>query len=374
MAAEVLRVSVFLVFLVATVRILENLLPPELTSFHRPVPRVKIPADLPLRFRPDGTFKILQVADLHYGTGEGTRCRDVAAGEWASCSDANSTGFLARAIRAERPDLVVFTGDNIFGPSARDAAESLFAAFRPAADARVAWAAVLGNHDHESSLPRPELMPLISLMDRSVSLPDPPGVDGFGNYALRVAGARGSALANSSALRLYFLDSGDRELVAGRRTYGWIKPSQLRWLRAVAAGRRRETAAGLAFFHIPLAEVRGLWGKAIVGEFQEGVACSAVNAGALETMKGMGHVKAAFAGHDHLNDFCGDLGGVMFCYGGGFGYHGYGRPGWARRARVILAELGSAGVARVRTWKHLDDPALTLIDEQVLWEDGASSI
>ena len=65
------------------------------------------------------------------------------------------------------------------------------------------------------------------------SLTGPP-IDGFGNYNLEIHGAAGSASANSSLLNLYLLDSGDRELVDGRKTYGWVKESQLHWLRSVS--------------------------------------------------------------------------------------------------------------------------------------------
>lgn len=137
------------------------------------------------------------------------------------------------------------------------------------------------------------------------------------------------------------------------------------------------TPPALGFFHIPIPEVRDLYYQEIVGHFQEGVACSFVNAGALRTFISIGDVKAVFIGHDHTNDFCGNLGGIWFCYGGGFGYHGYGKAGWARRARVILAELGKGergwmGVQRIKTWKRLDDENLSKIHEQVLWESQPS--
>lgn len=103
------------------------------------------------------------------------------------------------------------------------------------------------------------------------------------------------------------------------------------------------------------------------------MACSRVNSGVLQTLVSMKDVKAVFMGHDHTNDFCGNLDGIWFCYGGGFGYHGYGKAGWPRRARVVSLELGKGkkdwtGVQRIKTWKHLDDGKLSKIDEQVLWE------
>lgn len=89
---------------------------------------------------------------------------------------------------------------------------------------------------------RQELMHFMSLMDYSLSQPNPPDadggilsqIDGFGNYNLCIFGAPGSHFANTSMLNLYFLDSGDRETVKGIRTYGWIKESQLNWIRGVS--------------------------------------------------------------------------------------------------------------------------------------------
>ncbi|KAG0458918.1 hypothetical protein HPP92_022046 [Vanilla planifolia] len=99
----------------------------------------------PLRFRKEGNFKILQVADMHYADGRETGCLDVFPDQLVTCSDLNTTAFIFRVIRAENPDLVVFTGDNIFGFDSKDAANSLNAAFAPAVAFKLPWAAVLGK-------------------------------------------------------------------------------------------------------------------------------------------------------------------------------------------------------------------------------------
>ncbi|KAL8142466.1 hypothetical protein V2J09_015498 [Rumex salicifolius] len=387
--------AVFLVVLCLFFSVLHYQVLHHLTISHDRVTTKKIP-NLPLRFRSDGTFKILQVADMHFGNGITTSCRDVSRSQFKHCSDLNTTSYVRRLIEAEKPDFLAFTGDNIFGSSASDAAESLIRAFRPATESGVPWAAILGNHDQESTMTRQELMSFISLMDYSVSQTHPsvqdpyfPGkelllsnIDGFGNYDLTVRGAFGSQLVNSSVLHLFFLDSGDRATVEGKRTYGWIKPSQLRWLHTVSQELQDKNQVindpykdvnippALVFFHIPIPEVWHLYHQKIVGQFQEAVACSSVNSGVLETLLSTKMVKAVFMGHDHKNDFCGNLRGIQFCYGGGAGYHGYGKQGWPRRARVILAELSKGekswmGVGRIRTWKRLDDEMLSKIDEQI---------
>ncbi|CAH1421327.1 unnamed protein product [Lactuca virosa] len=91
-----------------------------------------------------------------------------------------------------------------------------------------------------------------------------------------------------------------------------------------------------------------------------------------------GDVKAVFTGHDHLNDFCGELKGINLCYAGGFGYHAYGKAGWSRRSRVVVVSLekessGNWGAVKsIRTWKRLDDEKLTTIDDQILWSNNSS--
>lgn len=63
-----------------------------------------------LRFDQNGEFKILQVADMHYANGKTTHCLNVLPSQNFSCSDLNTTIFLNRMIKAEKPNLIVFTG------------------------------------------------------------------------------------------------------------------------------------------------------------------------------------------------------------------------------------------------------------------------
>ncbi|KAJ6729689.1 hypothetical protein OIU85_020583 [Salix viminalis] len=314
-----------------------------------------------LRFRKNGEFKILQVADMHYGDGKTTSCLDVFPNQMPTCSDINTTAFVERMIRAENPDFIVFTGDNIFGFDATDAAKSLSAAFQPAIASNIPWAAVLGNHDQESTLSR----------------------EGIG-------GIKGSQFENKSALNLYFLDSGDYSTVPAIPGYGWIKPSQQLWFQRTSAKLRRAymrqpeaqkgPAPGLVYFHIPLPEFASFDSSNFTGVRQEGISSASVNSGFFTTMVEAGDVKAVFIGHDHLNDFCGELTGIQLCYAGGFGYHAYGKAGWSRRARVVVASLekteqgGWGAVKSIKTWKRLDDEHLTAVDGQVIWSKRHAGI
>lgn len=141
---------------------------------------------------------------------------------------------------------------------------------------------------------------------------------------------------------------------------------------------QKARAPGLAYFHIPLPEFASFDSSNFTGEKQEGISSASVNSGFFTTMVEAGDVKAVFTGHDHLNDFCGELTGIKLCYAGGFGYHAYGKAGWSRRARVVVASLektekGDWGAVKsIKTWKRLDDQHLTAIDGQVLWSKSSS--
>ncbi|XP_041000291.1 probable inactive purple acid phosphatase 29 isoform X1 [Juglans microcarpa x Juglans regia] len=339
-----------------------------------------------LRFGKDGEFKILQVADMHYGDGKTTPCEDVLPSEFPTCSDLNTTAFIQRMILAEKPNFIVFTGDNIFGFDATDPAKSLNAAFAPAISSKIPWAAVLGNHDQESTLSREGVMKHIVGLKNTLSQVNPVEahvIDGFGNYNLQVGGVEGSSFENKSVLNLYFLDSGDYSTVSSILGYGWIKPSQQLWFERTSKKLQRAymdkpeaqkgPAPGLVYFHIPLPEFASFDSTNITGVKQEGISSASVNSGFFTTMLAAGDVKAVFTGHDHLNDFCGQLTGIQLCYAGGFGYHAYGKAGWARRARVVVANLEKTekgvwgAVKSIKTWKRLDDAHLTPIDGHVLW-------
>ncbi|XP_049379033.1 probable inactive purple acid phosphatase 29 isoform X4 [Solanum stenotomum] len=334
----------------------------------------------------NGEFRILQVADMHYGDGKTTPCKNVLPQQMSSCSDLNTTDFIFRLINAEKPHLIVFTGDNIFGFDATDPVKSMEAAFAPAISSNIPWAAVLGNHDQESTLSREGVMKHIVGMKSTLSQlnpPDVPDIDGFGNYNLEVHGIEGSELTNKSVLNLYFLDSGDYSTVPSIPGYGWIKPSQQFWFQRTSrklkktymhtSNAMKAPAPGLAYFHIPLPEYASFDSSNFTGVRQEGISSASINSGFFTTMVDAGDVKAAFAGHDHLNDFCGKLMDINLCYGGGFGYHAYGKAGWSRRARMVVASLEKTGkggwgdVKSIKTWKRLDDEHLTTIDTQVLW-------
>jgi 3',5'-cyclic AMP phosphodiesterase CpdA len=323
-----------------------------------------VPAVGSLKFRDDGSFTILQVPDMHIANGPRTDCVDLAGAQRKHpCSDLNTTAFVARAIGDVEPDLIVYTGDSIFFNESNDVLHSLMIAFAPAIEAGIPWVATLGNHDEDGAPQerRAAMMRGIARLPGFAARLGPSEMhNGAGTFALHVdpppIPPGNAASTGASGLTLLLLDSGGYDMDLD--DWDYLRADQLRWLEGATADARRRQAgrpppAALAFFHIPIPQYAELLRARvnISGENQQPVSCSGHDAGAFNAIESARDVKAVFVGHDHVNDYCGLWRGVQLCYGGGGGYHGYGKAGWARRLRVIRAH---AHGGKVESWKVLD--------------------
>lgn len=295
-----------------------------------------------LRFRPDGTFTIVQFTDTHWHNGEP--------------ADLKTRALMERVLEAERPDLVVLTGDNLDGAGCRDPARAWRDLVAPMEERAIPWAAVFGNHDDEGALSREELLEVQQACAGCLSQRGPKGVSGVGNYVLLVESAKGGR----RALVLYFLDSNSYAppSVGG---YAWIRHDQIVWYRETARALREENGAllpALAFFHIPLPEYEEVWAtQPCRGHKNEPVCCPRLNTGFFAALWEEGDVMGTFVGHDHINDYEGTLYGIRLCYGRATGYQTYGREGFLRGARIIRCREGERDF---RTWLRLEDGSIVL--------------
>jgi 3',5'-cyclic AMP phosphodiesterase CpdA len=288
-----------------------------------------------LRFRADGTFTIVQFTDTHFTDG--------------AAPDQETAALMAAVLDAERPDLVVLTGDVIDGGRCEDPAAAWRRAVAPVTDCGLPWAAVFGNHDDEGTLDRGGLMALQQTLPGCLSQPGPSTISGVGNYVLSVQ----AATQDRPAAHLYFFDSNAyAETSIGG--YGWVRRDQIAWY--VMTARTLTDSAGevlpaLAFLHIPLPEYDEVWDlHPCCGVKYEPVCCPRINTGLFAALHEVGDVLGTFVGHDHINDYVGDLHGIRLCYGRGSGYNTYGREGFPRGARVIRLQ---EGVRDFTTWLRL---------------------
>lgn len=101
-----------------------------------------IPQAAPLHFSHDGKFKIMQVADLHFSVSRG-KCRETDLTPCTNSDNLTST-LVATALDAEKPDLVIFTGDQLNGQGTSWDSRSVLAKFAKTVIARrIPWVSVL---------------------------------------------------------------------------------------------------------------------------------------------------------------------------------------------------------------------------------------
>jgi Predicted phosphohydrolases len=276
-----------------------------------------------LEFNKDGEFKIVQFTDLHIQ------------------DEVSDIIFetVKEIVDTEKPDLVVLTGDIIFQPSPDSLLQKLASIF---ADRKIHWTAVFGNHDDEFGTSRSCLSKKYSALPYNLNSTTS-GIKGETNYVLSIAGKK----SLHEAL-LYFFDSNTYNTLkkSVNSKYGWMENSQINWYRNVSAsytkGNNGVPVPALSFFHIPLPEYETLWEKDSVfciGTKHENVCCPSVNSGMYVSMLECGDIMGTFVGHDHVNDYIGNLNGIALAYGrftGSKNIYGFLKSG----ARVIILKEG----------------------------------
>ena len=309
----------------------------------------KVAATLP--YRADGTFTLLQFTDTHYIAGDARSERALAC--------------VKDALEGVKPDLVIHTGDIVFGkPDLESAREVL----TPLAESGIPWAVALGNHDSQFGSSREEMFALIRSMKGCVNTPPKEGVYGYSNDVFVLKGADAPDRA------FYLFDSMDAVKLKGidSHCYDYIRSSQLDWYRTHSEKLAQESGGrpvpALAFFHIPLREIERALLEApdrfLVGNNCEQPCPSRVNSGLFGLFLERGDVQAVVTGHDHDCDYV--LRGetpVYFIYGRYSGcdtvYNHLGRTGMSTPeqpqervsgCRVFQVRRGEPGF---RTWVRL---------------------
>lgn len=104
-----------------------------------------------LRVREDGKFKILQISDTHMVTGVGI-CKDAIdeyGNDLPECdADPRTVRFIEKILDVEKPDLVIFAGDQLHH-DVEDSHTALLKLFAPIIERSTPFAVVFGNHDSE---------------------------------------------------------------------------------------------------------------------------------------------------------------------------------------------------------------------------------
>ena len=298
-----------------------------------------------LKFNKKNKFKIVQFTDVHwiYGNPGSDEAGDI----------------MAEVLDAEKPDLVVFTGDVIFAKPAREALDK---ALEATIKRKIPFAVTWGNHDDEHDMTREELTAYVKTKAGNLNSTEE-GVSGECNFVLPVKAADGT----KDAAVLYFFDSHSYSTVKEIRGYGWIKHDQVDWYnrtsKQITEANGGKPLPALAFFHIPLPEFRDAMRNEkayLVGTRKERVCAPEINSGLGNAMLKARDVMGVFVGHDHVNDFVVDWNGILMGYGrytgGNTVYHGL--P-YGNGARVIEITEGSRAI---KTWIRVKGKVINEVD------------
>jgi hypothetical protein len=113
------------------------------SSSHRGGCFTATPLASPPRFNEQGKFKIMQIADLHFSVSHG-ECRDTP--KTPCVGDVDTLELLGKMLDREKPDLVVFTGDQLNGQESSWDARSVIAKVTgPVVDRKIPWTAIFGE-------------------------------------------------------------------------------------------------------------------------------------------------------------------------------------------------------------------------------------
>jgi 3',5'-cyclic AMP phosphodiesterase CpdA len=260
------------------------------------------PAAGDFHFNAEGKFKIMQITDTHI--------------IWDSPHSQETVVMLQQALDAEKPDLVIFTGDVVTGKPYRKGLEMVI---EPVVSRRIPWALVFGNHDDEQDLSREELAEMLhGYPFFAGKMKKIKNVTGYGNYTLEVKGYGN----NRTKALLYCMDSRAystlKPVVDG---YAWFAFDQVEWYRRTSdkytSANGGQPLPALAFFHIPLPEYRSATRRETVriGTKLEEECVPDVNSGMFLSMLEKGDVMGTFVGHDHVNDYVINYYGIALTYG-----------------------------------------------------------
>lgn len=287
---------------------------------------------IPLKFKNDGSFRILFISDIHGGVGY----------------DSEHTVAAIQALTdGTKPDLVLLGGD-IAGPgyihieTQQQLKEMLDTMVSPMENAGIPWAHVYGNHDNNYGLENQDHQPVYESYPHCLSKAGPEYLAGCGNYVLPIYDKNGDKIIfNVFGFDTHRSMGGfkkDFNLPEETQFYtesngengngDTIRFDQLLWYWQVSEALEElngQKIPALAYMHIPLPEhdlVTRYRDKCKLEGIQlEDVSCTPLNSGAFSTFLQRGDVKAVVCGHDHVNDFSAVYCGITLAYDGFLSYH-----------------------------------------------------
>lgn len=317
--------------------------------------------DETLRFNEDGSFKIMQIADLQDNTNPVKKTNE----------------YLREVIADEKPDLLVLTGDNISDSVARGftrahsekkvrkAIDSFMSLFE---ELGIPVAVVFGNHDAEGYVSKEAQMIIYNEYSCCVAIDEGEKISGCGTYNLPVLSSDGTKIAYN----LWMFDSNMYDAIYDG--YDHVKEDQIEWYvnksNELKAQNGGVPVPSMAFQHIIVPEVYNAFVEVessenaiqrgdkfyvlpenAKGSLLEPPAVAAQDSMQFEKMVEQGDVKAMFTGHDHKNDFVVSYMGIDLSTSPAAGFGGYGADN--RGVRVIVLNENDTDTYETETIHYL---------------------
>lgn len=294
--------------------------------------------ELGVYFTTDEDFKIMHLTDVHIG-----------GGVLSASEDKKALNAVAAMVHAEKPDLVVITGDISFAVPwsltlNNEHAHSMFIRFME--NLGVYYTVTFGNHDSEkyNFHSRQAVADLYSDESLKYSLfsAGPAHIYGECNHSITVRNTEGYITQS-----LIMIDTNaytDEDPLGLGWVYDNIHEDQIEWYRSTVEaqtaynnylGSNEATVKSLIFMHIPLMEMKDaaflyleeseevIYHGGKIGESAPYVYPSEMPEQMFETMLELGSTQAMFYGHDHLNNIVLEYKGVKFSYGYSIDYFAY---------------------------------------------------
>lgn len=281
-----------------------------------------------LRFRKDGTFKILMLSDI----------------QETLDYDARSLRDMDALIEKEKPDLVLLGGDICNGlvlKTAQELSDYLDIFTKPMEQRGIPWAHVFGNHDHDIPVDAVEKTMLYERYPHCVSK-HTVGMHGTTNYVLPIKASKDEKIA----FAVWGMDTGNRieetglsyeedfESLRRPRVQGpwdFIHFDQLMWYWNTSSALEAHCGRkinGLMMMHI------APWEFQYVVDNPEHTGCKGstveqmnigyLNSGVFAAILQRGDIRCIACGHSHEDCFEGEYAGVKMCLDACAGYSPYG--------------------------------------------------
>lgn len=313
-----------------------------------------------LRFNSDHKFKIMQIADT----------QEIPA------VSPDTLSLINNALDREKPDLVIFTGDQIKGYSKKFKKDpniiekTIDILVEPIAKRNIPFMVTYGNHDAQCGVDNRGQYKFYEKYDNFIS-GNLRSSEDVGTADIQIY----SSVEEKPVFELYIIDShGKAKDGAG---YAPVDKEQIEWYvsrREQLKAENGDYLPSLVFQHIPVPEFFDIIKKvpngtkgavpaygaheneyfvlndetlAEGGFMLESPASPDVNTGEFEAMSEKGDVLGIYVGHDHNNSFVVKYKGVDLGYTQGAGFNVYG-PGENRGVRIF--ELNETDPRKYKTY------------------------